>query len=164
MTRYRRLVISLVSGTYLQLSPQLMRKVVIGLVLLLAHLASTLKDERRLIWSAKPSATKYAFLCYRYLIPALMFFFFISQSGFTGIHFTNAVRLILHIILDAIMFITPQACGAIIAIVAVISAAMQFLGSGLVLRHVIGLWQHNRVRHSKLWFVPPQMADFHYRR
>jgi hypothetical protein len=65
--------------------------VVIGLVLLLHHLATTWNDERRLIWSARPSFTKYAFLVYRYLVPVVLTFWFVSQSGLTGIDFSNRV-------------------------------------------------------------------------
>jgi hypothetical protein len=71
--------------------------VVIGLVLLLSHLATTWSDERRLIWSARSSFTKYAFLLYRYLVPVVLIFEFVSQSGFTSIQFDDKVRSFLRI-------------------------------------------------------------------
>jgi hypothetical protein len=66
---------------------------VTGLVLLICHLVHTWREERRLIWSARASFTKYAFLIYRYLLPACLVFVFISQSGFSGLDLSDTVRL-----------------------------------------------------------------------
>jgi hypothetical protein len=69
---------------------------VIGLVLLVSHIFNTQREERRLIWTARPSFTKYAFLVYRYLVPICLVFEFVSQSGFSGIVFTDKVCVITH--------------------------------------------------------------------
>jgi hypothetical protein len=68
------------------------RAAVVGLVLLLTDYIASIRQERELIWRARPSVTKYIFLLNRYLIPACLVVIYLPLSGFLGLDFSTSVR------------------------------------------------------------------------
>jgi hypothetical protein len=66
---------------------------VTAFVILIMDIITSHRAERRLIWSAQDSWTKYAFLVNRYLVPVCIGAAFLPLCGFIGLTFSKHVCL-----------------------------------------------------------------------
>lgn len=97
-----------------------------GFVFNVHDIIVTFARERELIWKAKWSFTKFAFLYNRYLMPVCLFLSWIALSGFIGLHFNTTT------------------CQVVLTLVVVLALLLCVIINGLILVRVISLWENQR--------------------
>ncbi|KZP18677.1 hypothetical protein FIBSPDRAFT_1045983 [Athelia psychrophila] len=130
-----------------------------GLTLLLYDHLMTLPDEMELIWRSSPSFSKYAFLFNRYLVPIVLTFITVEMCGFSGLFFSDLVRL--NYLISCVMVLTGRDCN-VQEIFINTSAVMAIFSLGiadiLILIRVITLWEGNKL--AARWMYTGFLVSF----